>query len=212
MFRPHLLAHVAFAALICGSQGGCQMIQAALIIVKGTDAPADYKGLAGKTVAVVCTTEDSFDAHAVMASKDIGRHVSRLLRQHTMNVKIVDYRKVDDWMDRNELADPTELGRDVDADMVLTINIEQFGFHSGSTLYQGRATVLLEVRETETGEIVYDKTLSDVVFPTSAVPSAGMSETQFRNKFSEVLGEKIATRFYKHDAYFDFANDSTVLN
>ena len=200
--------------MILVGAGGCAMLQTALIVVKGTDHPAEFKELSGKRVAVVVRPRDTFQYASVTAGQDIARGVGLLLRKNVRKIEIIDQRRIHDWTDKHDWDDFVDIGEALDADIVVGVDLDRYSISRGSTLHQGQAVVhvsVFDLAEAD-GAVVFEKDWPDVTFPKSAVPASSMSERSFHAKFVSVLCHKIATLFYKHDGTFDFANDATVLN
>ena len=192
---------------------GCMMLQTAMIVIKGTDVPAEFKELPGKRVAVVCRPNDTFQFDSITGSKELMISVGSLLRKNVKKIDVVDHRKISDWTDRNDWEDFTEIGEAVDADYVIGVELDRFSLQNGATLLQGHADVKLTVYDmADEGKAVFEKSWPDFSFPTNGLPIQGVSERVFRQRFVEVLATKIATQFYKHDGYYDFANDATAAN
>lgn len=201
------------SATLVAFLSGCSILQTALIVIKGTDVPAEFKELTGKRVAVVCRSNDTFQFDSMAAAKELSLGVGQLLRRNVKKIDIVDSRKIGDWTDRNDWEDYPEIGEAVDADYVVGIDLDQFSLQNGQTLLQGRASVRMAVYDmAEEGKVAFEKNWPDVSFPTNGLPVQGISEKVFRQRFVEVLALKIATLFYKHDGYYDFANDATAVN
>ncbi|MFO0898300.1 MAG: hypothetical protein U0836_12830 [Pirellulales bacterium] len=190
---------------------GCTLIQGALIVMKGQDVSAEYNGLKDKTVAVVCRPKDTLQYSSAGAAREISRRVSQLIGENVRKVTMVDQRKIAEWTDENSWEEYAELGKALDADYVVGIDLHQFSLREGTTLMQGKADIHVEVYEVATGDSPWKKDLPSTRFPTTPISSMEKTEPAFRKQFVEVLSQQIARHFYTHDAYIDFANDSTVL-
>lgn len=208
--RRTLVSIVLGSLILSGS--GCGILQTALIVFKGQDVNADYDGLKGKRVAVVCRARDSFNLDGLTASQSLAQEVTSLLRDNVPRVEMISQREVAKWTDLHSDDDYAELGKAMDADMVVGIDIDRFGLQSGATLYQGKADVRITVVDVaDEGDVVWDKNLAHIVFPNNGLPVSEKPLGQFRQQFVGVLAEQIAIHFYKHDAYKLFANDSMSL-
>jgi hypothetical protein len=208
--RRNLVSFLLGSLILSGS--GCGILQTALIVFKGQDVDADYDGLKGQRVAVVCRARDSFNLDGVAASRDLAQEVTALLRDNVPRVEMISQREVAKWTDLRSDDDFVELGKAMDADMVVGIDLDRFGLQSGATLYQGKADVRITVVDVaDEGNVVWDKDLSHIVFPNNGLPVSEKPLGQFRQQFVGVLAEQISIHFYKHDAYKLFANDSMAL-
>jgi ABC-type uncharacterized transport system auxiliary subunit len=190
---------------------GCSLMQAALIVIKGQDVPAEFTGLKDKHVAVVCRPRDTLQYSSAGAAREISRRVSELIGDKVSKVTMVDQRKVAEWTDENDWEEYADLGKALDADFVVGIDLHQFSLREHTTLMQGKADIHVAVYDVATGDVAWKKPLPSRVFPKVPIPSTEKSEAAFRRQFIEVLSQQIARHFYTHDAYIDFANDSTVM-
>jgi hypothetical protein len=143
----------------------------------------------------------------------LARHVSLLLEKNVRNIALVDQREVFEWADENTWDEYPEIGKALNADMVVGIDLEEFNLYQGQTLYQGKANVRLLVYDVAKGkEPVFEKTLPQSVYPPNApIPASDHQESHFCRKFVAYLARQIAHHFYDHDSTVDFANDSTAV-
>lgn len=204
-------AWTLFCTLALAPLSGCTIMQAALIVMKGQDVKAEYSGLKGKTVAVVCRPKDTLQYSSAGAAREISRRVSALIGENVSKVTMVDQRKIGEWTDENSWEEYPELGKALDADYVVGIDLHQFSLREGTTLMQGKADIEVAVYDIATGETAWSKGLPSSRFPKTPISSMEKSEPAFRKQFVEVLSQQIARHFYTHDAYIDFANDPTVM-
>ena len=125
---------------------------------------------------------------------------------------MIDQREVARWIDENAWVDYPTLGKSLDADIVVGIDLEQFRMHEGSTLYRGRASAHIRVYDVAEKKILFEKRISDFVFPgDSAVPAQDQSEQQFRALFMQVLAGKISRNFYAYDSRATFAEENLTF-
>lgn len=203
------------AAVVTGlalSCAGCGVLHTAMIVFKGQDVPADFKGLNGKRVAVICRPADTFGIDSVQAAGDLARDVGGLLRENVPRITVISHSEVEKWYDLTGEESFAELGKALNAELVVGIDLEHFSLHEGSTLYQGKAEVQITVVDPTDGKVVWETVLSNFRFPTNAIPALEKPENSFRREFVRILAERISIYFYKHDAYGMFAIDSRALN
>lgn len=213
-WNPTLLARrsllLLVAALTLLSHNGCVLVP---VLYRGRMAPAACKSLQGKTVVVVCTSTSS-DFGPSPDAELVARRVSSLLAQNVKEVKVVAQQRVAAWMDEHDsqYVDYAEIGRDLNADLVVGIDIESFSLQTGSTLYQGNAVYRLEVMDVSDDRIVYETFTPPVVYPPMrGVPSTEATKEQFRRTFTDILGGNIARHFYEHDLNDQIAIDTADL-
>jgi hypothetical protein len=212
--RGWLVASLSLTAAGLLSAAGCSMVATAMYVITGNDAPAECDELKGKKVAVVCRPTTSLDFNNSSVADMLAHQVSTLLGKNVSKVTIIDPRKVGDWTDENTWEDYVEIGKALNADYVVGIDLEEFSLQQGQTLFQGRASIAVSAYDVKKGKLpIWEKHLPQSVYPPSGgIPAGEKPESQFRRQFVSVLADQIARHFYPHDATADFAQDSTVLN
>lgn len=208
-----VLALAALAASLT-TVAGCNVLATAMYVIEGTNTRADFDGLRGKTVAVVCRPVTSLHFRDSSVSRDLAKQVGLLLEKHVHKCKAIDQRDVFEWADENNWDEYVEVGKALKADMVVALDLEEFSLYQGQTLYQGKANMKLLVYDVSKGKApVFERNLPQAVYPpNSAIPAGEKPEPQFRRQFVNYLAQSIARYFYDHDSTVDFANDSTALN
>ena len=203
----------ALALLIPQIAGGCSLITTvAYLVAPEKDAPAEFKGLRGKHVAVVCKPIVELEFSDASSARELATMVGSQLAQNVRKSRVIDQREVARWIDENAWVDYPTLGKSLDADIVVGIDLEQFRMHEGSTLYRGRASAHIRVYDVAEKKILFEKRISDFAFPgDSAVPAQDQSEQQFRALFMQVLAGKIARSFYAYDSRATFAEENLTF-
>jgi hypothetical protein len=208
-----------FFALVAAASGmtissGCNLLATAMYIVQGQNTRAEYEGLKGKRVAVVCRPVTSLHFRDSSVSRDLAKQVGLLLQKHVPKVKLVDQREVFEWADENNWEEYVEIGKALEADMVVGLDLEEFSLYQGQALYQGKANLKILVFDVSQGkDPVFEHNVPQTIYPpNAAIPAIEKPEPQFRRQFVEHLAHQIAQYFYDHDATVDFASDSTALN
>lgn len=211
--RRFLLAALGLAIAVAPASGCTGLMTTIAYLVVGTDLPAEYDGLKGKKVAVVCRPMVSLQVRNSTVHKEIARAVSALLEQKVSKIQIVDQRKVDEWSDENTWDDYAEVGKALKADMVVGIDLEDFTVLEGQTLYQGKANVTVKVIDCAgKSKVPFERTLPQIVYPPNhGVPTSDRQESQFRREYVAYLADHIARHFYPHDPYNDWAQDAAAL-
>lgn len=192
---------------------GCSVLATAMYIVEGTNTKAAYKGLKAKRVAVVCRPVTALHFRDSSASRDLARQVGTLLQENVSKITVIDQRDVFEWADENTWDEYVEIGKAVDADIVVGLDLEEFSLYQGQTLYQGKANVKIAVYDVALGKRpVFERHLPQAVYPpNAAIPSGEKPESHFRRQFVNHLAQLISRYFYDHDATVDFASDATAL-
>jgi len=205
------LAVVALLALPLAT--GCSLITTVAYLVQPEkDAPAEFKGLRGKHVAVVCKPIVELEFSDASSARELATMVGSLVAQNVRKARVIDQHEVARWIDENAWVDYPTLGKALDADIVVGIDLEQFRMHEGSTLYRGRASANVRVYDVADKQLLFEKRLDGFTFPgDSAVPAADQSETQFRALFLQVLARKIARSFHAYDSRATFAEENLTF-
>jgi hypothetical protein len=193
---------------------GCaKALATAVYVIKGTNVPAEYDGLKGKRVAVVCRQLVSLQYRDSTVPRDLAARVGSLLAANGSKIQVIDQQEVSEWTDENAWEDFTQIGKALEADMVVAVELEDFKLHQGQTLYQGRANLQVKVYDiTGGGKLVFEKAPPPSVYPPhTGIPASEKQEAQFRREYVSILAEQIACLFYEHDSRANFAIDSTAL-
>jgi hypothetical protein len=209
----YLLAALPLLAALVPAAGCVGALTTIAYLVKGIEIPAEFNGLRGKRVAVVCQPMVALQYRNSTAAKDLARQIGNLLRERVSKVQIVDHRKVDEWIDENTWEDYNQIGKALKADIVLGVELEEFDTLQGQTLYQGRANVTMKVVDcAHGGKVLFLRHLPQILYPpNTGIPTSERQESQFRREFILVLADQIARHFYAHDPGQDFARDTAAL-
>lgn len=194
---------------------GCvRALATAVYLVKGTNTSAEFKGLKGKRIAVVCRPLVELRYSSSGASSELARSVGDHLKNNLRRVHIVDQQRVAEWTDENTWDDFTEVGQALDADLVLGIDLEHFETLRSQTLYQGTAQVKVTVYDIAADTVIWEKKIPQYVYPpNTAIPTSEKPEAEFRRQFINKLADQIGRHFYDHDTGVDVAGDvSAVLD
>jgi hypothetical protein len=206
--QPWLL--ILLLAAIVASAGGCtSLLFTASYLFKGNDVPAECDKLREKRVVVVCRPLVGLRYNLARVDQDLAQEVGALLRQSVPKIKVVDHRKVAEWMDENTWEEYVEVGKALKADLVVGIDLEHFELHKSQTLLQGRATSEVKVYDCQTGKLVFRKRPPQMVYPPNReVQTSDVQEADFRRQFVRVLADQLGRHFYAHDRYENFAMDA----
>lgn len=202
------------AILIGASQCGCSVLSNFAYILHDDNTPAEYSGLAGQKIAVVCRPAFQLQYADSSAAPDLAQLVGDALGKNVKKCTIVPSSDVAMWADEHNWEEYTEIGRALKADMVVGIDLEQFSLYEGQTLYQGRADIHVWVYDMHTGgrRAVWNKKLPQTIYPlTAAVSVSDKSEDAFRREYLAVLSDHIARYFYEHPRLLEFATDADSL-
>lgn len=207
-----ILAWTLLAAFL-GSSSGCGTMAHIQYWLYGIKVDAKFNGLKGKRVAIVCLDSNSLKGPGGEADA-IARAVSNILAYNVEDIKIVPQSKIADWIDGHDqnLTDYRDIGRGVEADMLVGIDLESFSTHEGQTLLKGRAKVSVRVYDMgKGGQVVYETPASEISFPEHGARHVTENESNFRVIFIHTLAQRIAKDFYAYDKLDDFGGDANFM-
>lgn len=208
--RPILLAGIA--GLLLPVTGGCSTLFTAAYLLQPADVPAEFSGLKGKHVAVVCRPIVELEFTDAGSARELASLVGAQVESKVRRARLISQQEVARWIDENSWVDYATLGKSLDADLVVGIDLEEFRMHEGSTLYRGRASAHVRVFEVATKKVLFDKRLDNFSFPAnSAIPATDRSEAEFRAMFLQMLSQKISRCFHAYESREVFAEDSLTF-
>lgn len=203
------------AALVClvfPPLTGCSTLLTAAYLLQPADVPAEFNGLRGKHVAIACRPIVELEFSDAGSARELASLVGSQVQAKVRRSRVIGQHEVARWIDENAWVDYPTLGKSLDADLVVGIDLEQFRLHEGSTLYRGRATAHVRVFDVATKEVLFDKRFDDFSFPAnSAIPSTDRSEPEFRGMFLQMLSQKISRCFHAYESREVFAEDSLTF-
>lgn len=208
------IACLVVVATIAVAQTGCLGV-ANLMHAVGMDMiPAEYEGLEDVTLAIVTITDSSQYSNDI-AARDLSRRVGGVLTKEVKKVKLVREDLIEQWRDTNgwEAIDFQDIGKGVDAEKVLAIELSGLQLRDGATLYRGRANVTLRVIDVASGNTVYTRTIDDYTFPTSTGQhTSETTESRFRKLYLSMLATEIGRSFHPYDMHDRVAIDSEIAS
>ncbi|HOM16985.1 MAG TPA: hypothetical protein PK777_03640 [Thermoguttaceae bacterium] len=201
--------------LLLAVSAGCMgALTTAAYLLRGTDVPAEFNGLKGKKVVVVCQPMVAMQVRNSTAARDLARQISTLLQQNVSKIQVVSSQKVENWMDQNSWDEYIDIGKALQADIVVGVDLEEFNLYQSQTLYQGKASLTVKVIDCAAGgKVVFERALPQIRYPPNhSIPAWEKPEAQFRREFIAHLAECVGRYFYGYDPYRDFAQDAAVMH
>jgi hypothetical protein len=193
---------------------GCGPIATIAWLIHGPEMiDAEFDGLKGKRVAVVCLDANSLTGPGGEADT-VAKAVSLQLGKSVSDIHMVREKEVADWLDSHgdDITDYRDVGRGVKADMVIGIDLLSFNLHEGQTLLKGRAKVGVKVYDMKKGgELVYESAPKEIGWPENGARHVTENEANFRTIFIGVLAERIARDFYPIELGTGFGSDARFL-
>lgn len=194
---------------------GCVGLFANFLNVMGAGlVPPAFPGLKDKKVAVVCVSNSQLFG-PTSTSTELSTRINGLLASHVRGIELVSTQRVDEWIDQNgwNMVDFVEIGRGVEADMVIAIDVESFSLHDWATMFKGRSNVHMVVYDMHSGQEVFARSPPQIEFPTTAgVSATSTSEREFRRMFLDNIAQKLARNFYAFDINEDVARDVVTMS
>ncbi len=130
---------------------GCSILATSLWMIKGINEKPEYPGLAGKRIAVVCRPVSSLQYRNPTVGRDLAKEVGVLIAKNCPKVHVIEQREVSEWADEKGLDEFTEIGKALNADMVVGLDLDDFNLFQGQGLYQGKATIKVAVYDVKNG-------------------------------------------------------------
>lgn len=214
-FRSWTVPLLTLVVVGCISFSGCIGAATQLMyVIKGHKVPATYPGLEGKRVAVVCVS----DANAYgpdTLTYTICKGVSVKLAQAVKDIEVIPPYKIEDWVDQNGFngTDFEQLGRDLEADMVLAIEVGSYSIHEGQTMFKGRADITATVFDiAKGGQVEFVHGPEQFTFPENGRPAIQTTDRQFEMVYLTKLTQHLARQFHPHDQTETVADDASFLD
>lgn len=210
---PYFLLVAVMICVPLAGAGGCVNLAANMIhAITGNMQPADFDGLKGQRVAIVCLTDDGMGTDAT--SSMLTSYIHAALNSNIKKIELVRQAEVERWLDAhgNSDADYVEVGKGVNADRLVAIEVLNLSVKNGQTLYQGKSDITVTVYDVpDNGKIVYRKHIPEFVFPKiGGQIVTELSEAKFRARYLAIVARTISALFYETDATADFALDATA--
>ncbi len=203
---------ITLAAVVLPAASGCSTLLTAAYLFQPADVPAEFTGLRGKHVAIACRPIVELEFTDAGSARELASLVGAQIGSKVRRTRIISQQEVARWVDENSWVDYPSLGKSLDADLVVGVDLEAFRLHEGSTLYRGRATAHVKVYEVATKKIVFEKRIDDFSFPANtAIPASDQSEAEFRGMFLQMLSQKISRCFHAYESREVFAEDSLTF-
>jgi hypothetical protein len=203
---------ITLAAVVLPAASGCSTLFTAAYLFQPADVPPEFTGLRGKHVAIACRPIVELEFTDAGSARELASLVGAQIGSKVRRTRIISQQEVARWVDENSWVDYPSLGKSLDADLVVGVDLEAFRLHEGSTLYRGRATAHVKVYEVATKKIVFEKRIDDFSFPANtAIPASDRSEAEFRGMFLQMLSQKISRCFHAYESREVFAEDSLMF-
>ena len=180
-----------------------------MYVIKGHEIPAAYSAFEDSSVAIVVLTDSSSYGPDPLSDK-IEHYVATKLLGNIEDIELISNRDIENWVDINgwDETELEELGKGVEADFVLAINIDDYSIREGATIYKGRSELTVTVVDTATGKVTHTMGPNHMEYPENGRPAIQSNDRKFESFYLSWLTERIARQFYSHDPNTDVADDA----
>ncbi|MFK7769327.1 MAG: hypothetical protein AB8B55_19045 [Mariniblastus sp.] len=203
-----------FSAICLVTSTGCiQQMAQLLYVIKGHEIKAQFEGLEGKRVAILCVSDSSAYGPDTL-TYTVSKYVSLKLASGVKDVEVISPPVVEAWIDENgwDSQDYATLGDGVKADMVVVIEIGSYSIKEGATLYKGRADMSVTVYDVaKGGQVSFHHGPDNYVFPENGRPTTQSTERQFEMFYLARLTDRISRLFVPHNKMDAFAEDAMLM-
>ncbi len=196
--------------------GGCIGATANLMyMLHGLKIDAEYEGLEGSRVAVVVVSDASSYGPDTLTNV-VGQAMALRLAQQVDDITLIPQNVIENWKDTHgwDQVDFREIGKGVNAEKVLAIDIGSYSIHEGTTLFKGRSMLTTTVYDLEdNGNVVFAQGPAEFSFPkTHARPAMSTNEREFESVFIAKMVDYVTRNFYAYDKAEAVAEDATGID
>lgn len=217
--KPTPIASLAIIVVLAGfffsTQVGCLGLMSNLMHAVGANRiPAQCDALQNSKVAVVTLTDQSQYSDDI-AARLLTRKLREILLMEVKGVSLVHEDAVQQWRDTNgrDSTDYLRIGKDIQAEKVVAIELTDMRLRDGATLYRGRAGVVMRVFDVAEAKQVFKKELDEFTFPVNAGQyTSETTESKFRKLFLGMLANQIGRMFYAYDFADTVALDGSLAS
>ena len=179
--------------------------------------PGECPSLKGKRVVILTRSAPGLQSDFLTVDREVTEKLVKIMKEKIKKIDIVNTEKVREWLkSKPSLSDPAEAARAFDADIVVSLEIQQFEIQSpiAVDMYHGKANIHIQVTELnypkdddgkrlkdkeKESEVVYDGDVTTEFPTTGGVPiESGTSKSDFKNRFLKIAVEELSWKFTEH--------------
>jgi len=168
--------------------------------------PAEFDRLQGKKVAVVLFTDEATQVDYPYARWTLSQQIEAALKANVRKIDVVPIQRVIRYQDENiewNSVDRTRVGKDLGADYVLYVAVEEYStLEPGSmSLFRGRISARASVFDTSLAEraaCVWRSKPIRVVYPESAPARLAQDDREIRYRAEQLFAQELVRKFYTH--------------
>ncbi len=205
---------------------GCDPRQA-LYFLQPNDPKINAEGpsLKGKRVVVLTRCAPGLQSDFLTIDREITEKLVKILKENIKGLDVVNTEKVRNWLrSKPSLTDPAEAARAFDADVVVSLEIQQFQIQSpiAVDMYHGKSNIHIQVTELDypkdddgkklkdkekESEVIYEGDRTTEFPVTGGIPiESGTSKSDFKNRFLKIAVEELSWHFVGHAPGDDIQN------
>lgn len=210
----HFTLFMACMVLGVSTTGCTKLLTATVLLFKGTDTPAEFKELKEKNVAVAVVTPSGILADR--SAVTLAQQVHLLLGQNVKKIKLVSMEEVTQVAREQPSGsdDIVKLGKDLDVDYIVAVQLDDMQLYQGKTLYQGRCHYSVSVFEPKaSASAVFHRDVPQFIYPQNGGhPVTDMPESRFESTYLGIIAIRIARYFHPFDATRDVGLDGMLAS
>lgn len=198
------------AVLLVMAAGGCEVAGWVAQGITGeppaVDVPAEYDGLAGRTVAVLVNASADVQAEHPMARYEICKAVSDRLAGNIENITVREPRSVVEFQRNNiywNTATYEELAERLEVDRLVLIELVDYRLHEpgNSSIWKGTVSANVGVAETDgprPNDMAYSTSVTASYPPNKPLGVVDADQQTIRLGMIDQFGRVAAGKFYDH--------------
>ena len=197
------------------TQPGCLGLMSNFMHAVGADrVPPECEVLEDSKVAIVVVTDQSQYSDDV-ASRLLARKLSGVLNTEVDGMTLVREEVIQQWRDVHgrDSVDYLKLGKGVEAEKLLVVELTDLRLRDGATLYRGRSNVHMKVYDLVTEEEVFSKDIDEFTYPVNAGQyTSETTEPRFRKLYLDMMSKQIGRTFHPYDFADTVALDGAIAS
>lgn len=214
--KPGSLLLLCLLALSAIQSGCASAFLAPIYLMKGNEVDPMFKKEVKaipkeSKIAVVC--RGSMNLYGVEnPSRDMSAGLTLLMKSKLEKRKFqwIPYELVEASFDEESLSLETfpNIGKKVNADYVIGVDMDSFQTNLSSQFYQGRSKVHVQLVKVEDGDVIARKSLPEFVYPPTPVPINDKPQVEFQKQFTIKLANEVGTLFYPYNPHEKYVLDN----
>lgn len=210
---------VLCVALACALPGCSLGVMFGKMLTGDPMVPAEFRAMTredlakGKlTVLVVCTTPDSVESDLATLKFDMIDGVTRRMKYN--GVKVINPDLVAKWLDEHGTvgSDLSELAQDFEADYIVHLDVQEFGFREPNSpkLMRGHSSGFVRVSKVEEAgsqrfaHAVYSNEFTSTYPAHQPISEQTKTSLTFQKDYVDRVCDQLAQKFYDHRPGTDF--------